>query len=55
MNEPGEMIFSHVFKETRKYRKYYQDTKLVDEILSYFETHDELTYSVAYAAPQLRH
>ena len=44
MNDAGQMNFSHKFKESRKYRKYHHDGKLVDEILSYFKTNDEKTY-----------
>ena len=40
------MQFTHRFNEKRKYRKYYQDTKLVDEIFSFFATHDEKTYTL---------
>ena len=46
MNGLREMNFSHKYKETRKYRKYHQDNKLVDEILAFFSAHDESTYKI---------
>lgn len=40
------MNFSHAYKETRKYNKYYKDAELVDEILQYFATHESWTYKL---------
>ena len=40
------MEFTHKFKATRKYTKYYQDSELVDEVLAYFRDHDPNTYSL---------
>lgn len=41
------MSFSHAYKETRKYRRYHHDNKLVDEILAFFSSHDESTYKLS--------
>ena len=40
------MNFSHKFKHKRKYAKYYKDTKLVAEILTYFESHKHQSYKL---------
>ena len=42
----NEMNFSHSYKETRKYRKYHQDHQLVDEVLCFFNEHNEKEYSL---------
>jgi hypothetical protein len=47
MNGLVEMSFSHAYKETRKYRRYHHDNKLVDEILAFFSSHDESTYKLS--------
>ena len=36
--------FSHIFTRTRKYTRYYQDRKLVKEVLRFFATHPRKSY-----------
>ena len=38
--------FTHVFKRTRKYTKYYQDHELVKQVLEFFRSHSKKEYSL---------
>ena len=40
------MNFSHQYHEKRKYRRYHQDHQLVDEVLKFFDEHDEKEYTL---------